>query len=561
MRYLKFNSLLLGWIIITTSAMAQVIPPSLNPGAVNNTLTQPNAPSPLNEPVPLELELPPTAPTTFTSSDNTRVWIRTLKLQGNTLLSASDLTLLNQPAQMMNFAAMRQLAEQLTQRYVDKGYVNSRVIVPPQDFTTGELVLQAHEVAIGQINWHKSRWFAPMATRMTIRPGEPFHLPTLSREIRLTNQNPDQHWTATLSPGEAVDTVNVDLNAKTRFPVHLSPFMDNLGRERIGRARYGIGLTHNNVTGLGDTLSSSVSFTRSSLGLVNQYRLPVGPFGTQIGTDYSYSHLRLGGSLKPLDITASAHVWSPTVEHPLWLNDQADVKASLTLDLKNLKTDLLDRPFYRDRIVVLRPGLQAAFWHHRGKTWLSQELGIGLPGLGATDSHNALSSKPGSSSHFVRLTGQLGRWQTLPWGMTLQCRGGYQYAPYRLQAPEQTQIGGAFTVRGYSEGVALGDSGWFTGVEWAVPSYFLPKQVVIHGKPLFSPRQVIQWVAFADAGQTWTTRPQPNEKKQTTLVGVGLGIRILFNRFITGRLDVGFPLTGDAEHHPRVHVGLQAGLF
>ena len=61
-----------------------------------------------------------------------------------------------------------------------------------------------------------------------------------------------------------------------------------------------------------------------------------------------------------------------------------------------------------------------------------------------------------------------------PAGMMLTLRGSLQLTPNRLSPSEQLRLGGAFSVRGYSEGDYLADYGGFVTNELSVPTYFFP---------------------------------------------------------------------------------------
>jgi hemolysin activation/secretion protein len=562
-------------------AEAQTQPANTTPGAIIQSNTRPWAipqmekpesgdPSnrvPRREPKedthPIEVEQPGAEKS---PASHLLIQVREIRLEGATLLPAAQVEEKVKPYRNreLSFDEVQALAEQLTQLYVRAGYINSQVFVPPQDLRDQILVLKALEVKVGEIRLENARWFKPRSIlpRLPMKPGDVLNAKSLSAGIRWVNENPDVAIQARLAKGKTTGTTDVVLRVKDQFPVHITPFGDNLGRRNIGNVRYGLTLSDNNLLGRGDTNVSSVNLTRSSFGLVNQYVLPVGSHGTELGFNYAYSRVKLGGALKPLDIRSTASIFSPQLRQYLWHTDRGKLTAEMDFDFKNLDTDLSATPFHRDRLRVLRPGLNGLLNDRWGRTFINQEVGIGLNILGGSTGNSALASKAGSGTKFFLITGGLTRIQKLPWGTTGVLRSRYQYSANRLVSAEQFQVGGAFSVRGYSEGLQIGDKGYTVNAEWFVPAFLFPAKAKL---PFMkqSLREAIQVVTFTDFGQVFANRPVGGELRKATLLGVGVGLRIQLTRLLVGRIDLGFPLIRQEPHEnrARLHFGLQSNLF
>ena len=100
----------------------------------------------------------------------------------------------------------------------------------------------------------------------------------------------------------------------------------------------------------------------------------------------------------------------------------------------------------------------------------------------------------------------------------------------RLPPSEQFRLGGAFSVRGYSEGEYLSDYGAFITNEIYVPSYFFPKdwKLPYAKQPL---REQIQGVGFFDFGGGALRGARVGEEHNRSLAGMGLGVRMrLFDK-------------------------------
>ena len=582
MRYLFLAAMLaLGGTSAMAYGQAVNTPQNTSPGAIIQYNTRPWAipDGPRNEsgdpsnqapdrekpasPAPVELERQPTEKPL---PSPLLIQVKAIRVEGATLISARQIEETVKPFRNreLSFEEIQTLADKLTGLYIQDGYINSQVYIPPQTLKDQTLVLKALETRIGEIRMENARWFRQSAVlrQLPIQSGKPFNIKPLSTGIRRLNDNPDLQLQARLQKGKTPGTTDIVLHAVDHFPIHVTPFWDNLGRRNIGNLRYGLTLANHNALGFGDNNVTSLNLSKSSFGLINQYSLPLGSHGTQLGFDYAYSKVKLGGSLKPLDIQSSAKIFSPAIRQNLLKTDRAGLDAEIALDFKNLNTNLLGEPFHRDRLRVLRPSLSGYFNDRRGRTYFNQEFGIGLNMLGGSIGNTSLASKAGSGTRFFRMNGGVTRIQKMPWHTTGVLRSHYQYSPDRLVSAEQIQLGGAFSVRGYQEGRMIGDKGYALSAEWYVPAFILPAhaRLPFNKIPL---REAVQVVGFTDFGQIYINRPISGETRKSALLGCGVGLRIQLGRFLVGRVDVGFPLIRQApyENRARLHFGLQSSVF
>lgn len=157
---------------------------------------------------------------------------------------------------------------------------------------------------------------------------------------------------------------------------------------------------------------------------------------------------------------------------------------------------------------------------------------------------------------------------TLAHEIALSVRG--QYSPdHRLIPQEQQVAGGLYTVRGYPESVAAGDSVYIASAEYR---FHLPKSYgysddsgTLFGSPFrWRPQEPfgeadwdLVFKAFVDAGRTENTERLAFEFNET-LIGAGVGVDFNFRRRFTARVDWGFAMrdtengqseAGDNEVH------------
>jgi hemolysin activation/secretion protein len=137
-------------------------------------------------------------------------------------------------------------------------------------------------------------------------------------------------------------------------------------------------------------------------------------------------------------------------------------------------------------------------------------------------------------------------------------RGGLQYSPTELlPAAEQFQLGGSTTVRGYSEGLLSGVSGYLASAElrYALqdPDEYLFRD---SGTPLFT------GFAFVDHGGAFPYRPSPlaDVTKHDFLSGAGVGLSMDWENRVSARLALAWPLRDNPsevrQREPRLHAAI-----
>jgi hemolysin activation/secretion protein len=571
----------------STSLLAAEVPPSnASPGAVIQSIQAPTVDSQRNKQKPkqevVEEEAKTTENQTSTQVEEQKVFIKEVKVEGVTLLSPFVVKNIASKYEDrdLTFSQLQELASKITELYRDKGFITSRVYLPPQAIEGGILKLQASEGDIRPITLEEGKFYKDRAVfpRLKIDERRKLNVDKIKNDLARLNENPDLGLQANLRPGPDSGQTEVRLKARDHFPVHVTPFVDNLGRRLIGENRGGFSLTHNNLLGFGDRDTASLTWSKSSFGISNGYEIPVGKYGTKLGFNYAHSRLKLGKEFSPLNVKGFATVYSPYISQELYRGKHVLASADLAFDFKNLGTDILGQTFSRDRLRVLRPGINFDEFDNYGRTSMRHEIGVGLFALGASDRYGPYVSRQGAGGNFFRYTGYGTRVQKLPFGMIDIFRVVGQFSPDRLNSAEQMQVGGAFTVRGYKEGQLIGDSGLVISNEVRIPAYIFPKSWKIpvseYGVPTFMSlsrktaneyvlRDNIQLVAFSDYGVSRTNGVISPIKPTTYALGTGVGLRVRLTKFFTGRFDVGFPLIRNLPNRQdlTIHFGLQTDIL
>jgi hemolysin activation/secretion protein len=564
-RYTFAIILLYGIILYHVMGMAMAaIEAPLNPAVLNNTIQQNqerilrereqnNA---IQESAPAEIQGVETHRTSNTTANETTPaearFFYAYRIEGNTLIDEAEIRAVTNPYinKYLTFEKIQELAEALTQLYIKKGYANSRVYVAPSSFDTpGLLLFKAQEATIGEVHLEADRWFKPRAIlpRLSQKPGDVLNIIALSKGLDRINENPDIDITARLKPGTLAGQSDVELDINSKRTWHLTPHVDSFGRSSIGQMRGGYIATSNNLTGIGDTLAHTYLASTHSQSIVLDYDAPIGSHGFSLGGTFAHSHLEPQGSIAALNLKANAQNYAVTATQELYRNQQWRVQASSALNIKDVRTSIPNTLLQEDNIRTLETRLEARHMGLGLYQYLDQRFTFSTDWLGATNAKDPLASRFGVGNQFSYYSGNLFHSQALPWQkLQLNSRLGYQFAFDALPFSEQIQGGGNYTVRGYSEGYATGDSGAVASVELSRPLPFLPDKTFQFKYATLNPQRDLHYFVFSDYGYLRTRRLGVSPSSSTQLLGLGVGLNATLGRWLSSQVSLGFPVLNEA---------------
>lgn len=510
------------------------------------------------------------------------IQIDRIEVEGNTLLKESLIREIVAPyeGKATPFNVLQEeVAAKITKAYEDAGYVTSAAFIPPQTITGGVLKVQVEEGVVSEVTFEETRWFKSRAVkpRLLTDEGNAFKVQDLIKDIRRINENPDLTLAATLRAGEKPGETQVVLRntQKETLPIHFTPFFDNLGRDTIGELRTGFVVNANNVTGFGDTLFSSHAWSREAYSTVNGYELPVGEHGTKLGVTHGTSvfDFQTGGAR----FKGQSNIVNGYVKQEFFRGERLKVEGELGFAVKNSKTRFNGIPNSEDKLRVLTQAINVEQFDRTGRTFMRHELAEGFDLFGATlgteNTRDYAPSRPGAGSQFFRYTASAIRSQRVigPTYAIFKALG--QVTPDPLVSLEQFQMGGAATVRGYSEGRFIGDSGFVLSAEYRIPLFFLPETWTIP-RTEYRFRDAIELVSFLEGGGVFDNETGlagsagVNAQRGQVLanayaLGAGVGVRARLTQYINFRMDVGFPLIRAIPDREtaRLHFGLESRFF
>ena len=333
---------------------------------------------------------------------------------------------------------------------------------------------------------------------------------------------------------ESEEFSDVTLDVKDRFPLNLDIRYDNQGRELIGTQRGVLYAGLHDVTGHGDTLMGTVALSSRSLGVGGMYSLPIAANDTRLNIGYSYSNVRLGKSLKYLNLKGESHDVFVGVSRRLAQGEDFRLYGDITLDMRN--TEMTSGAFpelnsaYRTR--VLRATLTDVKDDYYGRWLFNGGIAGGIP-IDASDYNKARDM---SSNNFVKLNASAARLQVLPLNHLAILQVNGQYANRHLYASEAMQFGGIASVRGYDEGFRIGDYGVTASFEYRMP---IPGLKALLPEKYAFISDSIQLAGFYDFG--WFG-DRFIDGSADYLMSAGPGIVVKLTKYISANMYWGFPI-------------------
>ncbi len=432
-------------------------------------------------------------------------------------------------------------ANDITDYYQAKGYISTIAYLPPQKVKNGSVEIKILEgkygnVAINPGKWERASYLNKHYLKdNNIEPGKILNV----KDVRnaLTEMNTEEYMKGAVSFAdneESEEFSDVTLDVKDRFPLNLDIRYDNQGRELIGTQRGVLYAGLHDVTGHGDTLMGTVALSSRSLGVGGMYSLPIAANDTRLNVGYSYSNVRLGKSLKYLNLKGESHDVFIGVSRRLAQGEDFRLYGDITLDMRN--TEMTSGAFpelnsaYRTR--VLRATLTDVKDDYYGRWLFNGGIAGGIP-IDASDYNKARNM---SSNNFVKLNASAARLQVLPLNHLAILQVNGQYANRHLYASEAMQFGGIATVRGYDEGFRIGDYGVTASIEYRMP---IPGLKALLPERYAFISDSIQLAGFYDFG--WFG-DRFIDGSADYLMSAGPGIVVKLTKYISANMYWGFPI-------------------
>jgi hemolysin activation/secretion protein len=541
----------------TTGALAQAIPPSVQPGAIERQTHSGPQVLPSGK-----IELP--APETLSAPENgaaIKAHFTAIDVVGATALSPAELApayrqLIGRDATIADLYAA---AKAITAKYVAAGYAISFAIVPQQTIEDGHAEIDVVEGYVAEYRFDGDTGNIPQVLidyADHIVSSRPLKTAALERFLLLAN----------CVPGYTVkgvfDRMDNAPRGATRLIIRLEhkvatayATVDNRGSKAMGPWRIDLGATFNNLFGHGDALSlrGFVSSDTRELryGSVTT-SWPLNGNGTRLVVEGTYSDGRPGlWLLRLLDFASNGKTVRLGVEHPLIRSRAENLQLDFYVAGQWLSSNISIYPNSRDRIYSLSAG--GTYWRNddEGMTTLSAHITQGLNVFDATTTDSLLRSRYAGSGVNTTLNLSAARLQELGNGFQGALSVSGQLATGPLLVSQECGYGGGVFGRGFDDSEMVGDVCVLGSAELRYNTD-LCRELML---------EMLQFYGFADVGYVDSRGSLlPGELRSETAYSVGVGFRWRLNENLSGWLEYAQPVSHDVaqlgNRHGRLFVSL-----
>lgn len=528
---------------------APQIPPSIQlppqPDPNRDRFPQPvptPEPLPQESPPPVLTPTPTPAPTTAPASDSLQV--NKIQVLGSTIFSQDELNPITQKVEgrVVTLEELRNVADAITQLYLNQGYITSRAILVDQAVTDGVVQIRVIEGTLEEIRVEGTRRLNPNYIRSRVRlgAGRPLNTGKLEDQLRLLRIDPlFKNIEASLRAGSGVGQSILVVRVTEANPLEGSLGVDNYSPPSVGSERLGVNLRYRNLTGLGDEIAGSYYHTTTSGADIFDfsYRVPLNAMNGTLQLRAAPNRNKV--TQRPFDvfdIRGETELYEISYRQPLIRSPREEFALSLGFTYQDGQTFTFagPTPFGLgpdengvSRTSVVKFGQDYLRRDVRGAWALRSLFSLGTGLFDAT-----VNEDPVPDGRFLSWLGQIQRVQVLNNDNFLILQADVQLSTSGLLPSQQFVIGGGQSLRGYRQNVRAADNGVRFSIE---------DRITVQRDEAGA--ATMQFAPFIDLGWVWNVDDNPNPlPDERFLAGVGLGLIWQPIPKLNIRLDYGIPL-------------------
>jgi hemolysin activation/secretion protein len=478
------------------------------------------------------------ANSTLAQDPSLPIEIEKISLIGNKVFSDSELNRLVAPLEgkKVSLERLLQLRTEITDYYVERGYISSGAFLPPQELTDGTIEIQIVEGKLETIEIEGSSHINKryIESRLPV-VGKPLKTEELTRALALLKDNPlIKDVKANLRQSGCCNQIlSVKLQENKSLTTQFS--VNNTYSPSVGMLGGTANLNYH-LLGFGDR--AALNFTKTE-GLTRYnfgYSIPFNNRDGTISLNYTQADTKIiEEPVSALDIQANYEAFELGVRQPIELNENNQLAISAKIELIRSETFVQDDFSFafvdgledgRSKITAIRL-LQEYFTQAESSSLaLLSQFNIGV------DLFNPTVTQIGIDGLFWNWQGQI-QWLKKIERLLVVSNLNVQLSDDKLLPIEQISVGGTNNVRGYRQNLSIGDNGVIGTVELQIP--------VVEGE-----KWTIKVIPFVDAGTIWNNSAESIESN--TLASTGLGFSYELDKSVKARLDYAIPLVKTPEN-------------
>jgi len=420
-------------------------------------------------------------------------------------------------------------AQALERDLRSRGYAFHRVFVPQQKPENGVVKLGVIQIRVGKVQVTGNQFFSDENIRRSLgslKEGDIPEVRTLGRDVTASNANPAKQVTVTFKESSEPNAVDAEIKVKDSDPVNYFASM-TLNEKVTGSGpamrtrRISGGFQHSNLFDRDHVMT--VSYTTdpgypNNVSLIGAYyQVPIYGTGMNlsaafVSSDVNSGQVRQGTSV--FDISGSGQFVGVRLSKALSRVDALQQTVAVGLDDRYFKNSTTFngaqiQPNVGSRVVSLQYTFrdEPTWGLVAGSVDYAFNIGGGTSNSSANHTANGGTRSWDAIRYNLEAATLVGSWQ-----VSGRLKG--QLSNDSLIPGEQFGLGGASSVRGFSDRVVSGDRGYQWNVEGMGPGIGERK---------------IRPIVFVEGGRVWV-RGGVDE----SLMSAGVGLRMTIDKFQLG---------------------------
>ncbi|WXL25568.1 ShlB/FhaC/HecB family hemolysin secretion/activation protein [Ectopseudomonas mendocina] len=408
--------------------------------------------------------------------------IQSIELSGATLLSATDKARLveDYTGKCLGAGQLNQLLKDITNHYLNRGYVTTRAYLPQQDLAGGVLHVTVVEGRLDGLNSSELASDKELAMGFPGKTGDMLNLRELEQLVEQINRLPSRQVQLDLVPGEEVGASVVQLQGQRSKPWRVNVSRHNDGQLSTGEQQWGLGLDWDSPLGIADQLSlraggDAVSDSyRKSDNQSLYYSIPYGWWTFAYSYNQSYYRTKTQSNGFSFDQDGDSSTHALRAERVMHRDSVS--KTGVSFGLSHVRTNNF---ILGNRIGTSSQRLseaQLGINHGRriGNAYINADIGW-QRGIGAFDAQNEGHPRGGEPvaryNKYTLTLSYLQPFQLLGETFSFDSLLNGQRSEDVLFSPQRISLGGLSSIRGYKDQSLTGDTGayWRNQIRWRRP--------------------------------------------------------------------------------------------
>ncbi|MFT6908908.1 MAG: hemolysin activation/secretion protein [Oleiphilaceae bacterium] len=480
-------------------------------------------------PVAPEIIIPDRGAGKDVDSDIKNIPVTQFDVNASEFLTIAEIKMILEPYKGRNVSLneLFEVVAELNKLYGEKNIKTARAILPAQEIKEGVVKISLIEAYLGQIRIKGQNHLRPsfVEDRIHQQAGDLVSITELERDLIRFNSLYEPKLRAGVVAGAEVGKTDITIEVQEPKRYALTSFADNAGSYTVGQARIGTLFQATNLIGINDKLQFNATGTEGSRSYGFNYSIPVSKMDTILDLSYNKGSVEVvNGAFVPLDITGRSRNFTVGLTQPFAVGINRQWATYGRFSSRDSISEFSGFTQQDLNLKVIVIGLTAEA-HYDDYAWtLDNSFNFGTTSFGGDEKFTYYRA---NASRIDRLTDRL----------QLLTRAGLQYSFNDIiPSGEQFQVGGIYSVRGFSEGLISGRKGYFGSIELRGRLSSRSSTVTTGLSPL------VQALGFFDHGVAFPYRPGQGHSEDDYLTSAGVGLMLDFGNWASLKLTLAYPL-------------------